>query len=442
MAETERRLLAGVERSKDQRAGGVTEATLVGVIATRRTGNEEQSAALRHLCGEGAGSIRVILRAEGADKIRVLAAARLSWELEGFTVFGAALSGKAIKGLTEGAGIPSEKLERTLRDIETGKMAPPARSVLVVEEAERVGVREMQRLVEAADRSGVRLALIGDAERPAPFERDVPLAEMARRLGGNTPPDSERQRAEWVREAFPTLWARPVREGLAAYAEHGLLQVAENQTAAYDQLIGAWKVEGVRSPEAQLIFAGSRLEADILNRMAQEERKNGGVLGRECIAAPKGLGVLHVGDRALFTRTSRLYEVENGVFGEVVAADARTGTLAVRLDSGERVSIPLAAFPHVQLGYALTTYRGPGAIVQDVFALISGGAQGRESGALSRLKIRGGVHLFTDRETAGETLHRLTRQVRESRPNEVAHPPVERQERGAAMLREPQRHRF
>ena len=443
MAETERRLFAGVERSKDQRSCGVTEATLVGVIATRRTGNEEQAAALRHLCGDSEGSIRVISGREGADKIRLLAAARLSWELEGFQVFGAALSGKAVKELTTGAGIPSDTLERTLRNLEAGKMVPGGRSVLVVDEAERVGVREMQRLVEATTSSGARLALIGDIKRSSPFERGGPLIEMARRLEENNPVENERQRAEWARGAFPALWARPVREGLAAYAERGLLRVAEDRTAAYDQLISDWKAEGVRAPQEHLILAGSRVEAALLNRMAQEERENAGALGRERVAAPRGVGAFHVGDRILFTRTSRLYEVESGSFGEAVAADARTGTLAVRLDSGERVTIPLAAFPYVQLGYAMTTCRGRGTTVQDVFALVRSAAQDPESNSVSLLKMRGAVHLFTDRETAGETLYRLTRQITESRPSEFAPAPVqERQEREATIRREPQRPHF
>lgn len=418
--EEEKALLAAVDRSKNVQQAGVSELTIHGVVASRIKLSEEQGAAVRHITESG-GTIRVVSGMAGTGKTSMLAAARLAWELEGFDVHGASLSGKAAKGLSDGARIESDTLHKTLYDIEGGRLRLSDRSVLVVDEAGMVGTRQMRQLVEACEQSGSRLVLVGDARQLQPIEAGGPFAEVQRQLGAAELTQIRRQRDGWARDAVTDFAAGRANEGLTAYAERGLLSIADDRQGAYQKLIDSWKTEGARAPEEQLIFTGSRLEATILNRMAQAERKKLGELEGEGIPAPEKKDTLYVGDRVLFTKKSRLYGVENGSLGDVVEVDAKKRTLTSRLDSGEQVSVPLDTYTNVQLGYAITTHKGQGATVERSFILVGGGMQDREISYVQASRARGAAMLFSDKETAGHDLYQLVRQMETSRAKEMAH---------------------
>ena len=377
MMALEKSLLDRVEASKDRYSVGVERERLLDVIASQKQLNEEQAGAVWRIAREGEGGIRVVSGMAGTGKTTMLKAARLAWESEGFAVHGAALSGKAAKGLADGADIPSDTLHKTLYELEKGRLVLNARSVLVVDEAGMVGTRMMERLVAATESAGARLVLVGDAKQLQPIEAGGPFSEMQRRLGAATLTNIQRQREGWAKEAVYDFAAGRADKGLQAYAVRGLLTVSEDRQEAYRDLIAAWRVEGVRAPEEQLIFAGTRLDAAALNRMAQEERLKAGVLGDESVSAPEGGGSFHVGDRVLFTKRSRMFEVENGSLGNVVDVDTQYGRIGVRLDEGNRVSIPLEYFPSVRLGYAMTTHKGQGATVERAFVLAGGSMQDR-----------------------------------------------------------------
>ena len=421
MMALEKSLLDSVAASKGSFSVGVEKERLLDVIASQKQLNEQQASAVWRVASEGNGTIRVVSGMAGTGKTTMLRAALLAWESEGFAVWGAALGGKAAEGLEAEASIRSQTLQRTLWDIEQGRLSLRARSILVVDEAGMVGTRMMQRLVEATEKAGARLVLVGDGDQLQSIEAGGSFAEMATELQAAKMTQIQRQREAWARDAVQDFAAGNARAGLRAYQERGLLTVSEDKQEAYRDLIAAWKVEGIRAPEEQLIFAGTRLDAAVLNRMAQTERRNAGELGEESISAPEGGGSFYVGDRVLFTKNSGLYGVKNGSLGRVVEADAERGILAARLDNGERVSMSLEEFPHVKLGYAMTTHKGQGVTVERAFVLAGGSMQDREITYVQASRSRGDTRIFADREEAGENLFRLTRQMSDSRQKEMAH---------------------
>jgi len=419
MLRLEADLLSALDRSKTQETRGVSPSLVENVISSRRSLSEEQAGALRHVTHAGE-RIRVVAGMAGTGKTTFLSAARMAWELEGFEVHGAALSGKAAKGLSDGAGIRSETLHRTLFDLQNGRLRLNERSIVVVDEAGMVGTRQMRELVALTERTGARLVLVGDARQLQPIEAGGPFAEIQRRLGAAELTEIRRQREEWAREAVHHFAAGDARSGLQAYAERGLLTVAAERRGAMAALVDAWKERGIRAPEEQLIFSGTREEAVVLNRLVQAERAQAGVLGEESLPAPGG-GVFRRGDRVLFTRKSRLFEVENGDIGEVARIDATRREFLVRLDSGDQVRIPLEEYDHVRLGYAVTTHKGQGATVERAFVLAGGPMQDREISYVQASRAREITGIFVDQAEAGERLTDLVRSMSHSRQKELAH---------------------
>ena len=422
--ELEKGIFEAVERSKSVDLPGVSANTIKGVIVSRQRFSGEQAKALEHITQEDGGSIRIVSGMAGTGKTTLLQAARLSWELEGFEVHGAALSGRAAKGLQDGAGIESQTLHRTLWDLEHGKTRLHARSVLVIDEAGMVGTRQMARLVSAVEGAGAKLVLVGDARQLQPIEAGGVFPEMTKRLGDSKLTEIQRQREDWARGAVVSFADGYAAEGLKAYADRGLLSVSENVRGAREELIARWKVGGIYTPEDQLIFTGTRLDGVALNRMAQEERKNAGVLSKKNV--PVGGDSFHVGDRVLFTKKSTLLGVVNGSFGEVTKLDEEKGTLSVRLDDGGHARFRVADYDHLKLGYAMTTHKGQGATVERAYILAGGSMQDREISYVQTSRTKGDTHIFTDRETAGDNLERLVRQMSESRAKETAHSLAER----------------
>lgn len=419
LMEVERALLASVERSKSAYQAGVSERTVAGVIATRKSFGEDQERALRHIT-EAGGTIRLVSGVAGSGKTTLLHAARLSWELEGFEVHGAAVGGKAAQGLSQGSGIQSETLRRTLFDIQNGRLKLHERSVLVVDEAGMVGTRIMREVEDATQKAGARLILVGEARQLQPIDAGGPFAEIQKRLGAAELTEIRRQREEWARGAVKDFAEGDSRKGLRAYAERGLLSVSDDRRQAMDALVSAWKVRGVHVPEEQLILTGTRHEAQALNRMAQEERRVAGKLMGEGVSIPESNQRLFAGDRILFTKKSRLYGVENGSLGEVTALDTQGQSLTVRLDSGEHVRFTLDNYSHVCPGYAMTTHKGQGATTERAYVLVGGPMQDREISYVQASRSRGETRLFTDREEAGEDLTRIVRQMAQSRQKEMA----------------------
>lgn len=420
LLEIEKGIFATAERRKEEPGHGVSNQTIEGIIGTRKQFSGEQAEALRHITREEGGAVRVVSGMAGTGKTTLLHAARMTWELEGYEIKGACLAGKAAEGLQQEAGIPSETIARTLLDIEAGRLQFQSNSVLVVDEAGMVGTRQMAKLMEATDRAGATLVLIGDEKQLQPIETGGTFPELGKRVGAATLTDIRRQRGEWewAREAVSDFAYGRAEKGLAAFAKRGLLHIEDDEKAAQTELIERWKVGGIRTPEDQLIFTGTRKDAVTLNRMAQSERQEAGVLKGEALYA--GGERFFEGDRVLFTKRSRAIGVLNGSMGEVAELDREKKLMAVRLDNGERVRFSVEEYEGVKLGYAVTSHKGQGMTVERAFILAGGSMQDREITYVQTSRARGETRIFSDRETAGEQAEQLVWQMSQSRAKETA----------------------
>jgi conjugative relaxase-like TrwC/TraI family protein len=153
MRDLEQKLLAQVEASREDRRHLLGPERVAQVLQAHPLLKPEQRQAVEQLTGE-VGSLQVLRGLPGTTKTTVLGVAREVWEAEGYTVVGAALAGKAARGLQTGAGIPSDTLHRRLGELEKGTLRITERTVFVVDEAGMVGTRPMARVVEAVQQGG------------------------------------------------------------------------------------------------------------------------------------------------------------------------------------------------------------------------------------------------------------------------------------------------
>lgn len=417
MVELEKSLLAQVQDAKNDAFPTARAETVEASFLARPSISDEQKRAVQHIT-QSSGRIQVVSGMAGTGKSYMLDAAREVWEQEGFQVMGAALSGKAAKGLEESAGIKSDTIHRILGQIEKGEFSLDSKTVLVVDEAGMVGTRQMARLVDETWKSSTKLVLVGDAKQLQPVEAGGPFKAISEKLGHVELRDIRRQRDEWAREAVTKVAAGESQSALYEFAMRGQLHVAEDRKSAEAELISRWKHKGVERPKENLILVGTNQEASTLNKSAQAERMERGKLEGEGLLL--GSTSIHEGDRVLFTRNSRMYGVKNGSLGTVEQIDHNKSRITARLDDGSRVLIDTAHYEHVKLGYAVTTHKAQGMTAENTYILVGGAMQDREMSYVQVSRARGETTLFTDKLEAGENLAELSREMNHSRQKELA----------------------
>jgi conjugative relaxase-like TrwC/TraI family protein len=421
----EQKLLAAAARAAGDRSKDVPEWAVAPALAARPHLTDEQVSALRHLT-QGGGGVRVVNGLAGTGKTTLLDAARDAWERAGLTVVGAALAGKAAQGLQEGAHIPSETIHRRLIDLDNGRLVLNRKSVVVVDEAGMVGTRLLGELADHARRAGALLVLVGDHRQLQPVEAGGAFKALGDRLGRAELTHITRQREEWARQAVRDVVGGDAASALAAFAGRGLLTVSEDRTAAMRDLVATWRAGGVADPARHLIFAGTNEEAARLNRLCQAERRAAGRVAGAGVVVDAD--AIQPGDRILCLRNDRRVGVKNGSLATVVNADPVLHTLRARLDGGAEVLIPLESYPHVRLGYAVTTHKGQGVTVDHAYVLAGGPMTDRELAYVQLSRSKETTRVFVDRAEAGERLGDLAWAMTKSRQQDLAHDVIEKSE--------------
>lgn len=183
-------------------------------------------------------------------------------------------------------------------------------------------------------------------------------------------------------------------------------------------LIKAWRTDALPLQDT-LIIAGTQREVKSLNRLAQQERRDAGELGGQEYDV-QGLRVF-LGDRVMFTKNQRKLGVVNGARGTVADVSGDGERMAIRLDSGERVSIDTSRMKDMVLGYASTTHKSQGATATRAYVLAGGGMQDRELSYVQGSRAREQTAFFVSKNEAGDEIHQLAQQMERSRQKDMAH---------------------
>ncbi|MCB5205395.1 Ti-type conjugative transfer relaxase TraA [Neorhizobium sp. T786] len=409
----------GVDRRHVSQAIGAQDAAIQRSSGDMSAGlSAEQRRAIEHITGPE--RISAVVGYAGAGKSTMLAAAREAWEAEGYTVHGAALSGKAAEGLEESSGIQSRTLASWSRGWDNPHSGDRYKlnrgDVFVIDEAGMVGSRQLARFVTEAEARGAKIVLVGDHEQLQAIGAGAPFRAITEEIGYAELSEIRRQRVDWQREASVAFASHRTAEGLAAYRDGGNISFAETGEDARGQIVSDYLADAQERPEGtRVAMAHRRADVRAINDAirAELQARSHGLNGGELAHGALGGGLIFQtndgqrefapGDRIVFLENNRDLGVNNGMLGTVERVEAdRPGAgpmIVVQLDGrgGDSVSVPMGDYQAVDHGYATTVHKNQGATVDRSYVLASG-TMDRHLTYVAMTRHRDGVQLYADRQ--------------------------------------------
>jgi Ti-type conjugative transfer relaxase TraA len=162
MLEAEKSLLKRVAAMAMRRGHGApTEPGSPGLALHALT--EEQRRTFDYVLGEG--DIKALTAMPGHDQGALLAALREVWELQGLRVIGLALSRIAAESLLASSGIESQTLASCELEWKDGRARVTQNHVVVVDGAEMVGLKQLERILAVVDKARGKAVLVGDSRQ-------------------------------------------------------------------------------------------------------------------------------------------------------------------------------------------------------------------------------------------------------------------------------------
>ncbi|WP_426240150.1 Ti-type conjugative transfer relaxase TraA [Pararhizobium sp. DWP1-1-3] len=367
--------------------------------------SQEQRTAVKHITGPE--QVAAVIGFAGAGKSTMLAAARDAWERQGYRVQGAALAGKAAEGLEESSGIASRTLASWEYGWQSGRGQLGKGDVLVIDEAGMVGSRQLARFVMETEARGAKLVLVGDHEQLQAIGAGSPFRAIAERVGAVELSEIRRQSEGWQREASIAFATHRTGEGLAAYADRGAVNFADNRDEARAGLVRDYLSDlEARSSGSRIALAHRHVDvrainADIRASLQESRRLGRGEEGGErTFQTNDGKRSFAPGDRIVLLENNRDLGVKNGMLGTVEAVEL--GALQIRLDgagqnNARSISIPVNNYQAFDHGYATTIHKSQGATVDRAFVMASG-TMDRHLTYVAMTRHRDSVQVYAGRD--------------------------------------------
>ncbi|NEK54610.1 Ti-type conjugative transfer relaxase TraA [Rhizobium leguminosarum] len=343
--------------------------------------SDEQRRAIEHITGPE--RIAAVVGYAGAGKSTMLSAAREAWEAQGYTVHGAALSGKAAEGLEETSGIQSRTLASWEINWQNDRRTLGRGDVFVIDEAGMIGSRQLGRFVNEVEARGAKIVLVGDHEQLQAIGAGAPFRAIAEQIGHTELSDIRRQRVDWQRKASVDFATHRTAKGLAAYRDNGHIRLSETKDEARSEIVRDYLADrDERTEGTRVAMAHRRADVRAINdeiRSALQERGElvkGEEAGELTFQTNDGKRSFAPGDRIVFLENDRDLGVKNGMLATVESVKA--GQIVAQLDGpggkrrGGSVSVPMGDYRAVDHGYATTIHKNQGATVDRAYVMASG----------------------------------------------------------------------
>lgn len=382
--------------------------------------NAEQKNALRQIT-TAAGSVQIVSGAAGTGKSSLMRAAAEVWNNQDLRVLGLAPSGKAARGLQDGAGIQSITIAKFLKEQDKApwridKIRLSAKSVVVIDECAMVSSELLHRVISKVKEVGAKVILAGDHQQLQPIDRGQMFSTIQQYAKQEKLPivselkENVRIQKEWMKEAAREMAAGNAAAALKLYEDHGCLKIGKTRESTIESLVAAFVRDGM-SParlKDKLVLVGLNAEAKLINTKIQKERRGWAKYYDFAYLKFQGQKIFR-GDRVVFGRNHHYLGVQNGSLGTVKAVDTRRRHLTVKLDSGETVVVGARYYKDLDLAYALNTWRAQGETKRRIYCLVGTEQEHREKAYVDITRAKEKTVIYCDRANEKSLAERMSR---------------------------------
>lgn len=321
---------------------------------------------------------------------------------------GLALAWSAALNLKDAAKLQDGRaIAGWLKDVEAGKIRLGPKSLLVVDEAGMVGVRDVHKILEVAKEYGAKVILLGDTRQQKAVAAGDPLRKIVQQNGSSRLDVIRRQVRPEDRDAVNCFFDGRAKDGLRSYVDRQAVHLGTGTEVTYAAMTLDWmKSRAAHPAESHLLIAADKRTVLALNVAAHDARKRNGELGEgvllrtmDCTSKEERIE-FSVGDEVVFRASDKERGVFNRTSGVIVrieqellhisteAGVVRMDTTAEKWQRDDGVAL--------QHGYATTAYSSQGLTVDRAFVLDSLSFN-RASAGVAMSRHRQDCQVYVDR---------------------------------------------
>lgn len=414
----------------------------------------EQREKIAELSG-GAGWSILTGRA-GTGKTPVLQAIAGGHRHEGWDVVACAIDWSTAQELAEDVGAQALSIRQVLKRAADGRLAVGKRTLILIEEAGKVGLPQWRQLADLVDRTGAHVLAVGHAGQIGAVELAGMFEEMVRHpevVQVSELHEVRRHRHRWMRDVQVAIDEGHGDVAVGLLVKHKAITFYATKAEATEGMVDRWFAAQRQhgGERAAMIVQGSNEDVDEVNALAQQRRlREGEIRGRSVAAQDRDYG-FYVGDRVVLRGAAYHFEpdadggrerqVENGTRGIVRRVDPAGRRMWVEVREpgakARRVEIDLArpsrareggeqfADPSWRLDYAIHPNPAQGRSIFSVDHLGGHWSQDQESSyvGLSRQIAELHDHVICEGfegETEEEWMQEYARKLSTSRRREAS----------------------
>ena len=331
--------------------------------------------------------LSVITGYAGVGKTTVVKEAARIWQERGYSVYGAAPSGKATQELSDIDGMEVRSLAAWEAEFNRGRDLGP-KSVFFMDEAGMVSGDVWARVQHQLDLMGSKLNAIGDGEQLSAVNDPGAMDFVAERVGQTVMDVIVRQRDPMMKEATRALALDNPSAALNYYGSIGALTFTAEQGAAIDNLVESYFERDLKGHERIALAYPNKEVAELNDRLRMKAGEMGlldfasehqfGKIVRKGMNADGTLWKEKVprniapGDRLIFRSALRDQMIAKSAMATVKAVRVTDdiSEIDIVVDKEEKTrTVDMKKFRDFDYAYAATVHKSQGMTVEHCEAL-------------------------------------------------------------------------
>jgi conjugative relaxase-like TrwC/TraI family protein len=286
------------------------------------------------------------------------------------------------------------------------------RTVLFVDQIERINARKQAAILERAEAVGLKLVLSGKDNQKylQPKEASSMVNRIRHRLFSPSATTEDEERSQESRTLVKNLQNGSAERIIEDLKAKGRYHESTDMLSTKKKVIDLWR-EGKGPDHETVVIAPNSEESISINSAIQQARSRLFEIGPGKIELT--LCHLYEGDRVRFAATSAVHNIKNGELGTITKISR--SDLTVRTDDGRDKRISIREYNKLELGYAVTPQQAEQTTIKNAIVIFGQNSKNREKAIRQLPNIKKEVHIYAQSNKSGVNQEKLIREIEQAK---------------------------